>query len=476
MLFNSFEFIILLAFTFIIYYSLRNKFLQVLTLIISSFVFYAFNRPILLLLLILSSSINAICSYQVYATENVSNFKRKVWAIFGIILNLLVLAFFKYSGLIVNTFWGTGEIDSTVVNFLITIPLPIGISFFTFQGISLVVDVYTNKIDLKTMEKVHGDKFAKMHIFDSIFYICFFPQLVAGPIVKAKDFYPQITIKHFRNINWHSALQSLILGYFFKTVIADNLNSQTFWLSYPYFESYSTINILGFLFGYSMQIFADFQGYSLIAIGIATLFGYHLRINFNFPYIATSLKDFWTRWHISLSSWLRDYLYFPLGGNRKGTRREYFNIIAVMLLGGMWHGAAWSYLIWGAWHGLGIVLERPFLKIRSSNNSLNHFIRMMLIFSFVTIGWLFFKLPDFKTVIVLCNTLLNNINLKIAPYFIMIIIIYSIPVIFYHINAFYVERGHKILSEKLQSVILGFMLFLIITNMGAPSEFIYFQF
>lgn len=476
MLFNSLEFLILVIVTFVVYYLLPTKALQVMLLIIASFVFYAFHNPMLLLLLILSASINAICSYNVYLNYNVSDYLKKVWAISGIAINLVVLAFFKYFGLIVITFVDVSSVSNNIVNLILTIPLPIGISFFTFQGISLVVDVYSKNIDLRTMEKIHGKGFVKTHIIDSIFYICFFPQLVAGPIVKAKDFYPQITKKSFNKINWHSSIQSLILGYFFKTVIADNLNSQTFWLSYPYFERFSSFNIVGFLFGYSIQIFADFQGYSLIAIGIASLFGYHLRINFNFPYIATSIKEFWVRWHISLSSWLRDYLYIPLGGNRKGKSREYFNIMTVMLLGGLWHGAAWSYLIWGAWHAMGIIVERLLLKKILQNKTILPLAKIIYVFVFVTIGWLFFKLPDFLAVIKLGEAFINNMNMKVAPYFLLIIAIYSLPVLLYHINAFRIENGKGKPNKIIQSFILGVMLFLIVTNMGAPSEFIYFQF
>lgn len=188
------------------------------------------------------------------------------------------------------------------------------------------------------------------HAGRTILFISFFPHLIAGPILKANDFYPQISHKKFNQINWERSFKTLVLGYFFKMVVADNLMDFTSSIIYPEYQS--SLTLLAMLFGYSFQIFADFAGYSLIAIGLAKLFGYNLMENFNFPYISSSFKEFWKRWHISLSTFLMEYLYFPLGGNRKGKVRTYINIMTTMILGGLWHGAAWSLPYGVAFTGL----------------------------------------------------------------------------------------------------------------------------
>ncbi|MEQ8682884.1 MAG: MBOAT family O-acyltransferase, partial [Cyclobacteriaceae bacterium] len=228
-------------------------------------------------------------------------------------------------------------------DFLIAIPLPIGISFFTFQGISLLVDAYRNRAG--TSDQIRVLPFWKL-LFHTSLYISLFPQLVAGPIVKAHDFYPQIRTKYLSGIQWNYVFQHVVTGYFLKMVVADNLKDFTGELVWPSFERFSSVELLVYLFGYSMQIFADFAGYSLIAIGISGLFGYIIPQNFNFPYVASGFSDFWKRWHISLSTFLKEYLYIPLGGNRKGRVRTYLNLMIVMALGGLWHGALFMDWHW----------------------------------------------------------------------------------------------------------------------------------
>jgi alginate O-acetyltransferase complex protein AlgI len=264
-----------------------------------------------------------------------------LWAIFGVVLNLLVLGFFKYAGLFALSFSEWFGVGIRPGHWLVLLPLPIGISFYTFQGISLVVDVY--RYGHEKNRAVFGMNHCRSfweHYFKTVFFVCFFPQLVAGPIVKAHDFFPQIAYKRRSELRLEPALRYLILGYFLKIGVADNLQAQTFWIAYPYFLKFSSVELLALLFGFSMQIFADFAGYSLIAIGTARLFGYRLPANFNFPYIARSFSEFWRRWHISLSSWQKECLYFALGGRRRSSGRTYSNLFLVMFLGGLWHGAA----------------------------------------------------------------------------------------------------------------------------------------
>nr|WP_242927468.1 MBOAT family O-acyltransferase [Pontibacter vulgaris] len=422
-------------------------------------------------MLLVSIVINAVTSYFIqWGAQN----KRRLIAAAGVIANLGILAFFKYSPLFASTVF-SGSNDN-LSNFLLTIPLPVGISFYTFQGISLVLDTY--KEDKR--ESIVPKGFME-HFRNTIFFISFFPQLVAGPIVKAYDFIPQIAVKTLKDINWEYCFRCLVVGYFLKMVVADNLKDQTFWIAYPYFERYASITLIVMLLGYSMQIFADFAGYSLIALGVAGLFGYRLMDNFNFPYISRSFSEFWRRWHISLSSFLKEYLYVPLGGNRKGAFRTYLNLMIVMFLGGLWHGAAWSYAVWGTFHGVALALER-FLgsKIKLPDTGLIRFVQMVLVFSFVTLAWLLFKLPDFSYAVLYFKALFTNWH--IAPgslgYAIMgYTILYSLPVVLYHLHYLYAQKlTVAFVIRKTEVALYAVMLFMLAVNSGTANEFIYFQF
>lgn len=469
MLFNSYPFVILVLITFLFYYMLfRHQ--QVFILIVSSFVFYGYSQPYLLILLFLSGSINAIISYLVYF-EKKDN-KKRITAITGVFFNLLVLGVFKYNHLLDG--WASEH--NQIIDYFITLPLPIGISFYTFQGISLVMDIYhpLKKYDLKIDERF------KIHYLNTIFFISFFPQLVAGPIVKAHEFFPQICRKYLKNIDIYYIYKTLVLGYFLKIVIADNLKDQTFWIAYPYFEAQSSLTLITMLFGYSMQIFADFAGYSLIAIGVAAIYGYKLPTNFNFPYISTSIAEFWRRWHISLSTWLKEYLYIDfLGGNRKGSFRTYVNLIVVMFLGGLWHGAALSYGIWGLWHGIGLAFERKVLGKKERNENGNIVIttiRILFIFSFVSFGWLLFKLPNIQDAIHYLYSIGENFHFKHNRVIILNILVYSFPVAIYHLIYLLKNKGIFKSIFEYEYILYSVMLVLIFINGGIPGEFVYFQF
>jgi len=231
------------------------------------------------------------------------------------------------------------------------------------------------------------------------------------------------------------------------------------------------------LFGYSIQIFADFAGYSLIAIGLGKLFGYHLPDNFNFPYIASSFSEFWRRWHISLSTWLRDYLYIPLGGNRKGEVRTYINLFIVMLLGGFWHGAAWSYAVWGAAHGFFLLAER-FLFKSHVNSQKRSYIGMIIVFFIVTLLWLLFKLTDFNHVIYFLQSVVQNFSMPLKfGMKELTLVLFSVAVITFHIC--YLMKENSVFRkyfDKSEFIWYGLMAFFIFTNSGSQGEFIYFQF
>ena len=473
MLFTTIEFFILLSITFILYYLPFLKKLQIPILVISSFTFYAYQSPILLILLISSILINIISSYGIIHYKSISP---RVIAIAGVSINLLILFFFKYAGLFATTF---GFQESSLGTFLIEIPLPIGISFFTFQGISLVVDCYKSK-DLSEYKSIVVQNLLQ-HSKSTFLFISLFPQLIAGPIVKAHDFYNQIEPKTISKINWNIVIHHLILGYFLKAVVADNLNQYTFWLERG--TNISSLGLISLLVSYSIQIFADFAGYSYIAIGLSRLFGYTLFQNFNYPYLSTSFSEFWTRWHISLSTFLKEYLYIPLGGNRKGNFRTYINLFIVMFLGGLWHGAGWQYALWGSFHGVFLAIERLLLQWKLFPKELL-FVKILkwnIVFWGVTFSWLFFKMPSMELVYDFYMNLFSNLNLKMSLFHTKMVFnafMYSIPVVVYYSFKLipFNQHTHPFLYNTIKSIIFGFLLFLILTNSGPTASFVYFQF
>lgn len=481
MLFNSFNFLcIFLPITLLLYYGLLSVSAgggQLSVLIVAGFVFYACNHLEFLALLIASGLINGCFSYWSQNSTTLS--KRRFFALMGVVLNLCLLGFFKYGKLIYGTFFSTGDIG----DWILALPLPIGISFYTFQGISLLMDVMRNDHNFFAERKLDF----KTHIIHTVFFLSFFPHSVAGPIVKSYYFLPQIQRKYFHDINFVKVFKILIVGFFLKVVIADNIQNYTFWIAYPYFLSAGTVQLWIMMIGYSVQIFADFAGYSLIAIGIAALFGYHLPDNFNFPYVSTSFREFWRRWHMSLSAWLREYLYFSLGGNRKGKVRTYVNLMLVMFLGGFWHGAAWNYLAWGGVHGILLAIERYFLNTKpgifftnlEACNKVVSFCHWIIVFMMVSWAWLFFKLPDFSQALAYTQAMFtisaaNKIGSKDVIYF--CIMYYSLPVLAYHLIYYYELPQYIKKWKAYESIIYAVMLLLILGNGGTSSAFIYFQF
>lgn len=449
---------------FAVYYMLRSASGQVAALILASLVFYAWHTPWLVSLLLLTWAITTVTSYTVLRSD-ADRVRRRIVTI-GVVLNLSILALFKYKSLVPGQYYAGSEIESIML-----LPLPIGISFYIFHGISLLVDVYRGRA---LSSRFSRNTRPRYYAASSLLYLVFFPQLIAGPIVKAKDFIPQIAYKSIKEIDWFFATSSLITGLFLKSVIADNLSSITFWIRYPYFQWKSSLELLVLLYGYSFQIFSDFAGYSLIAIGLAALLGYRLPENFNFPYAARSISDFWRRWHISLSSWLRDYLYIPLGGNRHGALRTNINLMIVMILGGLWHGAAWSFALWGLWHGIGLVLERPLLSRKSdfAKSRIGIALRIFMVFNFVTLGWLFFKLQNSNEAFLYIKAMVSQNPYKTSSLTLLLIGIFGVPVIIYHLMATTRVRPAPVVIR----IVKGMMLFLIVTSAGPAVDFIYFQF
>lgn len=437
MLFNSFQFFDFLIVVLILYYLTRWPVVQIGVLVMASLYFYGAKDPKLVWLLVLSIGMNAVFSWLGQSAS-----RGKFWRILGVVANLSLLAAFKYGPLFLP--------EETQ-----KLPLPIGISFFTFEGIMILLDRPARRLS-----------FSK-HLGRVSLLMSFFPHLVSGPIVKAGDFFPQVGAKRFRDIDWELAFRTLTVGYFLKLVVADNLRQQSNTLVFPQFTGYSTLQLLVLLLCYSAQIFSDFAGYSLIAIGLAALFGYRLPENFNYPYLATSFSEFWRRWHITLSTFLREYLYVPLGGNRHGKLRTYLNILIVMGLGGLWHGAAWSYAVWGLMHGLALVVERMLPRLKGLRP-----LKLVLVFSYVSWAWLLFKMPDFEHVVAYLKCLRTNLHNDTDRLAVFSVLTFSLPVLVYHLKELYYPRWLR----RHDYLIYGTLLFLILTNTGPAGDFIYFQF
>lgn len=494
MLFNSWEFLILLFITLVLFYSVPNhpwrKCIQISIFILSSAVFYAWDDWRLLILLIISCGGNAVAAIHILSLKMAGEQKKADrWVIRAVILNLVLLGSFKYAGFLISSIPGN-LIPQQWVEWVCSIPLPIGISFYTFHGISMVVDMNRNKVTtynaaLRTESR--GKVYATA-IRDMGLYLLMFPQLIAGPIIKAHYFWPQLKTKFWSSIDWSRVFRYLITGYFFKMVIADNLSPITANLTHSDFiQANNGITLLILLMGYSVQIFADFAGYSMIAIGLAALFGYRFPINFNFPYISTSLTQFWQRWNMTLSAWLKDYLYIPLGGNRKGAMHTYFNLFLVMFLGGLWHGADWKFALWGSLHGLFLAAERLILHTRWGKKV--HFPQWISIpYCIVVVSslWITFLMPDIDTVFLFIKQVsihfCGPISSIVTDVRVFQVLIFSFFIVMYHAWGWWREnkqKGQYFRRGKLSlacACVYGIMLFLILTNSGNQCGFVYFQF
>jgi alginate O-acetyltransferase complex protein AlgI len=497
MLFNSWEFVCFLAITFSLYYApfsggRHGKAWQVTLALVASVVFYGWDDPKLVVLLAISCLGNSLATAQIIRHKVAGDEALvKRWTTQAVVMNLLLLAIFKYLPFFAGII---PLLPQNWVQNLQNIPLPIGISFYTFHGISMIVDVSRGQVTREgdaLMSK--GGRFAK-GLRDIGFYLLFFPQLVAGPIVKAKEFWPQISAKRIDDIPWTLVIRTLIVGYFLKVFVADNLAEQTAFLSLgsTSVALSSPLNLIPLLYCYSFQIFADFAGYSLIAIGLAAMFGYQFPCNFNYPYLSTSITEFWRRWHMSLSAWLRDYLYIPLGGNRKGPTRTYINLFIVMFLGGLWHGAEWKFALWGSLHGIFLAIEKFTTTACRSNydgnssaslffslHSFQTFLRWFLTFHLVTLLWLTFLMPDMASVIAFFKGITNGQTGFSGPP-IFSLFFYGTIVVLYHVWGWMKEHRSDFTKQfnnsQIEPILHGLMLFLIITNPGAPRGFIYFQF
>lgn len=402
MLFSSGLFWILFL-LFIPVYSLlkKSKAKMVVFVVLFSLYFYYKSSGLFFLMLLATSLIDWLVSKAIARTENKSG--RKVLMLFSIILSLSILGYFKYANFFL---WNWNQMVEG--NFQpLDIILPVGISFYTFQSISYVVDVYKRKISpTRTW-------------LEYLFFLSFFPALVAGPIVRADYFLPQLEKNEEAcKTDIYAGLWLIIIGIVKKALIADYI-SQFNDLIFNDPTLYTGVQTLMGVLGYTMQIYCDFSGYSDMAIGLALIMGFRLGINFDSPYQSRNLTEFWRRWHISLSSWLRDYVYIPLGGNRKGTFRTYVNNFLTMLIGGLWHGAAWKFVFWGAMHGVGLAVHKaskPILK-RIPDNFITIFIFWLITFIYVSLLWVFFRAASFEDSVLIIKNIFIDFDFGQIPQF-----------------------------------------------------------
>ncbi|URN94932.1 MAG: MBOAT family protein [Candidatus Pristimantibacillus lignocellulolyticus] len=375
MVFSSLLFIVFFLPTVLLLYYISPPKFRNWILLISSFIFYAWGEPIYIVLLLVSTTTDFWLGKWIGNTQRGER-SRKTMLIISIAINLAVLFFFKYAGFLIdnlNNVLGTNIAD-------LDLPLPIGISFYTFQSISYIVDVYRRKVE----PQQHWVPFAT--------YIALFPQLVAGPIVQYSTIAAQLNHRKFKESEFAEGIQRFIRGLAKKVLLANNIgllwdhiqsqpmDTMSIWLAW--------LGIIAFAF----QIYFDFSGYSDMAIGLGLMFGFRFNENFNLPYLARSITDFWRRWHISLSSWFRDYVYIPLGGNRQGLWKQLRNIMIVWALTGIWHGASWNFALWGIYFGIILICEKLFLLkwLTRSPRWLQHSYAIILILC----GWVLFVFED----------------------------------------------------------------------------------
>lgn len=400
MLFNSYEFIfIFLPITFFIYFYLNSKRLTEVAkgfLVFSSLFFYSYWEikylPIILASMLFNYVIGSTLS-KYNSKKNKKTFSKRYILIFGIICNVSLLGYFKYANFFIENFNLFAGSDIELLHLL----LPLAISFFTFQQIAYLVDSYRNETK-------------EYDFLNYALFVTFFPQLIAGPIVHHKEMMPQFAniknkVKNYRNIALGIFIFSM--GLFKKVVIADTF---AVWANAG-FDIATTLNFFeawATSLSYTFQLYFDFSGYTDMAIGIALLFNIKLPINFNSPYKALDIQDFWRRWHITLSRFLRDYIYIPLGGNRKGATRTYVNLLATFVIGGFWHGAGWTFIFWGFLHGVALAINRLWQSI---GFKLPKVIAWFITFNFVNIAWVFFRAKEWDDAIKVLSSMFSLDNI-----------------------------------------------------------------
>ena len=470
LLFNSALFLGLFLIFYVIYIlSRKTHYFRITYVVLFSLFFYYKSSGVYFWILIFSSVVDYSLSRLIYVEAK--QFYRKFYLILSLVINLGMLGYFKYTNFFIDNYNSLFDGNMKFEDII----LPVGISFYTFQTLSYTIDVYRRELE------------PTKSFMDFLFFVSFFPQLIAGPIVRASDFIPQIYEKlRLTKEDFNRALFLIIGGLIKKAVISDYISSNFVDRVFDAPNSYTAFENLMASYGYAIQIYCDFSGYSDIAIGLALLMGFWLPDNFRTPYQSASITEFWRRWHISLSSWLRDYLYISLGGNRKGKIRTYFNLFMTMLLGGLWHGASWKFVVWGVLHGLALVVEKFFGQfIKLPKNVFVRTIQVILTFHFVVFCWLFFRAKDFTTAFQIADNItkltfdLNQWQTIILGYKNVFLLI-TIGVVWHFVPVKTLAGMQKTFSTLplvAKAVLLGLIYWVVYATASADTQpFIYFQF
>ncbi|MDZ4197797.1 MAG: MBOAT family O-acyltransferase [Kiritimatiellia bacterium] len=458
MLFHTWPFLVFFTIFYLVYLLARDTRWRIPWLLTASYVFYGWWNPLYLFLIAYSSALD----YGVVRAMDGSR-HRKAWVGISMANNLFLLGFFKYGKFVTENL--NGLLEATGLAWRIPVPgvlLPVGISFFVFQSMSYTLDFYRGQVEKET-------SFLRFATFVSLF-----PQLVAGPIERASALLPQLRrVPQIRRENLADGLSLFVAGLFKKLALADYLAACVDPVySAPEMYGRSTLLLATFAFGW--QIYFDFSGYTDMARGVARMMGYNLMLNFKRPYVADSLSDFWGRWHISLSTWFRDYVYIPLGGNRRGAARTYWNLLVTLLLSGLWHGAAWSFVIWGALHAFGVMATRELSRTAFYRNRVPRLIKQLGVCAFVMLTWLFFRAANLEQARLILNRILQTGWEK--PEFPLLAVFFCLVIWLYH---FLLEsRAARILKSVPVRVVLmtAIVLYLLVFASGGQEAFIYFQF
>ena len=473
LIFSSGLFVWLFA-AFAVVYLLLQRRMTARLLFVTAFSYYFYYKSSGMYFFLLAVvTVSDFCIARLMERASVQ-WQRKAWVVLSLTVNLGLLAYFKYTNFL-------GEVWASLTGGTFTaldIFLPVGISFFTFQSLSYTIDVYRKEIRPLT------------NLLDYAFYVSFFPQLVAGPIVRARDFLPQI--RRPLNVSPEMFGRGVFLifsGLFKKAVISDYISVNFVERIFDNPTLYSGVeNLLG-VYGYALQIYCDFSGYSDMAIGLALLLGFHFNINFRSPYKSASVTEFWRRWHISLSSWLRDYLYISLGGNRKGKLRQYVNLIITMFLGGLWHGASWNFVLWGMLHGVALALHKAWMQLMGrpkgwQSRGIRRVLGVVVTFHFVCFCWIFFRHASFTDAMSMIQQIGTAFHPELLPQLLAgypaVFALMALGFVLHFLPDSWEEAGVKTvtrLSLLGKALLLIALIYVVIQMKSADIQpFIYFQF
>ncbi len=471
MLFNSLEFVLFFAVVYGLYIVLTHRYQNAL-LLIASYFFYGWWDWRFLSLIAISTVVDYICGLKIAAESRPR--QRKAWLTLSVVSNLGILGFFKYFNFFAENVDRILNVMGMSADWPVTtILLPMGISFYTFQTMSYTIDVYRGKLK------------PTRNFLNFAVFVSYFPQLVAGPIERASKLLPQV--EQPRNIRYQQirdGFRLILLGYVLKLIVAENMAPFTKELfNSP--EDHHGLNVLFGLYAAAFQIYGDFAGYTNIARGISKLMGIELMRNFNQPYFAVNPSDFWGRWHISLSTWLRDYLYIPLGGNRGGKAMMYRNLMITMVLGGLWHGAALTFLLWGFFHGTILIIYRQFQvpvsalirKLRLPDFAL-HALAILFFFHLTCIGWLLFFSQRLMHVKVLCFNLLKQVEALNVPLVLTVLLFGGMVIAIDILRERHATDDEPLLATRPARLLsyCAAVAILMLFGVFRSSEFIYFQF